>query len=180
MHDFFEKQPDALDDLLRPAAAPPEGAALRDDLREQTTRLLRQRRRLRRLARLAALAACYLVGLLTMHWVRPPAVPPRPLIQGPDVSRPAKKPAPPAEPESALAVEWKALDADGPGRELYQQAGDLYLREDNDIGSALRCYGNALDAGTDADRAVAAEDSWLLMTIKDARQKEKRHAKTGG
>ena len=177
MHDFYEKQPDPLEDLLRPAAPSPEGAALRDDLREQTTRLLRRRRRLRRLARAAALAACYLVGLLAMHWARPPAAPPRPVAEGPKVPRPTKKPA---EPPTALALEWQALDSGGTGRELFKQAGDLYLHEDHDMASAVRCYGNALDAGTDANLTVAAEDSWLLMAIKDARQKEKGHATNGG
>ncbi len=63
---------------------------------------------------------------------------------------------------------------------MYKQAGDRYMTEQSDPQSALRCYGNALDNGTEQDRSISTDDNWLLMAIKDARQKEKSHATKGG
>jgi hypothetical protein len=76
-----------------------------------------------------------------------------------------------------VALEWQALDSPRRRAELYREAGDRYLSAESDPESALRCYTAALDAGAGADRAVAPADSWLLMALKDAREKEKRHAK---
>jgi hypothetical protein len=179
MTDIFAREPDPLDDLLAPP--PAAGAeALREELLGRTTRLLRRRRRLRRLAWAAALAACYGAGLLTVWWAFRPA-PPAPRPQVAPEERATTVPAPEV-PASAVAVEERAAD-DGDLKAqaaLYRRAGDLYLREANDLAAALRCYGNALDAGGDADLAVAPSDNWLLMSIKNARQKEKRHAHNGG
>jgi hypothetical protein len=137
--------------------------------------LLRRRRRLRQLGWAAALAACYGAGLLTVRWLTAPAPHPGP----PEVVRQPDPPAP-APPPTALAVEWRAFDGGDRQAALYQEAGDRYLAEENDPRAALRCYGNGLDTGTPEDLAIAPSDSWLLMAIKDARQKEKRHANTGG
>jgi hypothetical protein len=94
--------------------------------------------------------------------------------------RPAAPPAP--ELPEAVAVEERAADDDDLKAQaaLYRRAGDLYLSAENDPAAAVRCYGNALDAGGEADLSVAPSDNWLLMTIKNARQKEKRHANNGG
>ncbi len=54
------------------------------------------------------------------------------------------------------------------------------MTEEIDPQSALRCYSNALDNGTEQDLAISSEDNWLLMAIKDARLKERNHAKQGG
>jgi hypothetical protein len=177
--------PDPLDafceSLLSPAAAPAP-AALREDLRARTTRLLRRRRRLKRLAWAAALAACYATGLLTMRLLpRPtPAAPHRPEV----VQQPAPQtPAPPpdhAGPEVPATLLERQARAETPRRpELYRRAADRYLADDRDFSSALRCYGEALDAGANADRAIDPNDSWLLMAIKDAREKERRDVKKG-
>jgi hypothetical protein len=58
---------------------------------------------------------------------------------------------------------------------LYVQAGDRYLGEDGDVQSAVRCYGQALNLDDPAVLAIDPKDNWLLMAIKDARKKEKRH-----
>jgi hypothetical protein len=179
MTDFFAREPDPLDDLL---AAPPAAGteALREELLGRTTRLLRRRRRLRRLAWAAALAACCGAGLLTVWWAARPA-PPVPPPTGLREERATAVPAPEV-PATAVAVEERAADDDDLKAQaaLYRRAGDLYLSEENDPAAALRCYGNALDAGGGADLSVAPSDNWLLMTIKSARQKEKRHANGGG
>jgi hypothetical protein len=178
MTDFFARESDPLDDLLVPPPAA-DAEALRERLRDRTTHLLRRRRRLRRLAWAAALAACYGAGLLTVWWAARPAPP--------GASAPTareERPAPPAPelPATAVAVEERAADDDDLRAQaaLYRRAGDLYLSAANDPAAALRCYGNALDAGGADDLAVAPSDDWLLMAIKNARQKEKRHANNGG
>jgi hypothetical protein len=66
------------------------------------------------------------------------------------------------------------------GRErarLFRLAGARYLEEAGDIRAALRCYANALDVDPDADPTPGGQDDWLLMALKDARQKEKADAK---
>lgn len=40
--------------------------------------------------------------------------------------------------------------------------------------SASRCYRHSLDAGSDADLTISAQDDWLLMALKRARQEERR------
>ena len=61
---------------------------------------------------------------------------------------------------------------------IYRRAADVYATEQGDLESALRCYSRSLDAGTDEDLAISPDDHWLLMAIKDARQKEKNDART--
>ena len=134
--------PDPLDDLLRPRIPGETDESLRRRLLERTTRTLRGRRHLRIVVWAAALAACYVAGLLTMLWLAPrqiqvvevvkPQAPP-----SPSPAPPAPAPdAPPAAPASAAALEWKAFDANKPRPDLYRQAGDQYLHDD-DPASAL-------------------------------------------
>jgi hypothetical protein len=175
MHDIFERQEDPLEHLLAPPPSADAGP-LRQDLLKRTTRALGNRRRLRRCAGALALAACAGAGLLTVHGVAPRGA--RPVVQRHPVER-QERPAPVPAP-SAVALEWQALEGPGRPAELYRQAGDRYLDEEGDPDSAVRCYGHALDAGGARDLAIAPEDSWLLMTIKAARQKEKDDAKQGG
>jgi len=62
--------------------------------------------------------------------------------------------------------------------DLYRQAGDGFLLRD-DVSSALRCYRKALDGGSAADLAIHSDrDTWLYMSLKVARQKEKTDART--
>ncbi len=148
---------------------------------------MRRGRRLRVAVWAAALAACYVAGVLTMFWLAPrrvevvrvqapPAAAPAPASQ----SQPTPPtPAPPAAPASAVALEWKAFDADKPRPDLYRQAGDRYLQEDADPASALRCYGQSLNGASDKDLAISPDDDYLLMVVKEARLKEKDHAKRG-
>jgi hypothetical protein len=153
--------------------------------------VLRRRRRLKRIGLVVALAACYLAGLATMRlWLAPPVTanappaqnapevaketPPRP-APGPAAQSPEDNPHLPADVLERLGE----LAAREKQAELFRRAGDRYLEGDN-LPSALRCYRLALDCGSEKDLAIAAEDSWLLMSLKDARQKEKRYAQNGG
>jgi hypothetical protein len=161
-------EPDPCEELLAPAPAPPAGR-FREALLRRTRRVLRRRLWVRRAGVAATLAACFAAGLFTGRLGNEP------------VPVPETRPAPQAQSEPAPApppvvVEWQAADSKEPRADLYRQAGDRYLEEDADYQSALRCYRGALDAGSDKDLAIAPDDSWLLMVLKDARQKEKRDA----
>ena len=170
MHDFFEKAPDPLDQLLAPPGSPP-GEGLRRDLLRRTAGVLRRRRRLRRLALALALAACYSAGLLTMRWATRSAPAPRPEAVAGNRERPA---VPTADDPSAVARAWEEVKRRR--AELYREAGDEYLTAHEDPESAVRCYGQALDTGRENDLGISPSDSWLLMAIKAARQKEKDDA----
>lgn len=166
--------PDPAERFLVPSPGPAPDAAFREALLRRTTRALRGRKRFRRFAvAAAAVAACFAVAAVAPRFVSPPAPPPT--SEGPAAAHPA---GPDADPP-ALVLEWRAFDRPEQRADLYRRAGDLYAREEHDLEAAVRCYGNALDAGTDADLEIKPEDDWLLMAIKDARQKEKRHAKRG-
>ncbi len=181
MHDIFAPEPDPLDGLLAPHSLPPETDALRQAIYSQTRQMLRRRRRVRWLAYAAALLVSFAAGLLAMRAVRRdvPTPIPEEIVRRQEEPRPAEKPRMPAD-ESALAREWRAFDSVEHRGELYQKAGDAYMAQEYDPQSALRCYTNALDSGTEKDLAISTDDSWLLMAIKNARQKENDHAKSGG
>jgi hypothetical protein len=55
-------------------------------------------------------------------------------------------------------------------------AGDRYLNEAGDPEAALRCYRRALDAASDEQTRFSPDDNWLVMALKNAREKEARHA----
>lgn len=168
MNEHITPEPDPLGDLL---AAPPSAGdgPLRAQLLERTRRVLGRRRLWRRAGWASALAACYAAGLLTMRALAPPAPQPEVVRQ--------QEPARHDEPAPALAKEWQAFDNTERRAELYRQAGEQYMKEESDPESALRCYAQALDAGGREDLAVNTKDDWLLMTLKNARQKEIRNAK---
>ena len=181
--------PDSLDELLRPSGAAGGDERLRRRLLDQTTRTLAKPPAPALFAWVAALATCYVAGVLTVYWFGPRRIERIEIVQkSPKSKSPSSKPAPapvaPAVPEAkpatAVAAEWKAFDADQHRSELYRQAGDRYLNEDADPASALRCYGQSLENASDKDLAISANDDYLLMLVKNARQREKDHAKNGG
>jgi hypothetical protein len=165
---MYDPDEERLDELLSPPAAEVD-AGFRRTVLARTTRLVRRRRRLTQASWWAALAACFVAGLVASYGIWP-STPPEP---PPAVSK--TEPLTP-EPATATALEWAAIDHPDRAAPLYQAAGDRYLAEDADPGAAVRCYGNALDAGSPADLTIQSTDSWLLMAIKDARQKETHDA----
>jgi hypothetical protein len=163
-----------IDHLLTPAPLS-ANSPLRERLLDRTTALLRRRIWQRRVARAAAFAACFLVGILALAMRQhPPArpVPPNEMVQ-------EKEPSNPVEPATGNGLEWVALESPDERAALYRKAGDRYL-EEKDLEAALRCYTQSLDRGGDEDLTVQLDDAWLLILIKDARQKEKNDAKTRG
>ena len=178
MHDIFSREPDPLEGMLRPPSVPPESDAIRQAVYARTRNVLRQRRFVRQFAYAAGLLVSFAAGLLVMRvTTRPATVPDLPAHSASkDESQPPNEP-PPLLGESALAREWRAFDSDDRRSELYRQAGDAYMEGEFDPQSALRCYTNALEHGTKQDLTISADDNWLLMAIKDARQKEKSYAR---
>lgn len=184
MHEFFSREPDPVDSMLRPPS-PPENEPLRQAVYTQTQCVLHRRRRLRQFAYAASLLLSFAAGAGVMRMAtrtefgddengRAGGVSPLilPSHQGADAPRSPT-------PDSALDAEWVAFDSTERRGELYRQAGDHY-KDENDLQSALRCYSNALDNGSEQDLDISPKDNWLLMAIKSARQKEKIHAKQGG
>jgi hypothetical protein len=127
------------------------------------------------------LAACYLAGVITVTEVSNV-----PVRNGPEMARLAPNPAPSPDPSpstvppvSAIELEWQALDSPGPRPDLFRRAGDQYLKETGDFQSALRCYRSALDGGSETELTISPEDSWLLIELKTAKQKERLYARNG-
>jgi hypothetical protein len=158
----------------------------RDGLLFRTSGVLRRRRIVRRMTAGAALAACFLAGGLVAWFVKPESSSVRP----PDIAaHPLPEPKAPGQSKTpkdisqermpAVAQEWDAFDASAQRARKFREAGDRYLHESQDVQAALRCYTQALDAGGDEELIVTPSDSWLLIALKDARQKEKNHALGG-
>jgi hypothetical protein len=167
---------DDLDALLTPAPPPPEPAGLRDAAWRPAARVLRRRRGLRAGRWVLVLAVVYVAGAATVWLWRPdrPAPAPPPPAQQPEE-------LPPADPYRAdppERIEQWAGRAGGAARvALYRRAGDGYLAR-GDEAKALRCYKQCLDGGRPEDLAIRADqDSWLLMSLKLARQREKPDAR---
>lgn len=169
---------DALGALTQPRS--PEVETLRQKVLAQTIDVLRRRRRVRQFAYAAALLLSFAAGALTMYLPGRGASKEDPL---PVPIAKTQTPLPTTEDAAnptALDEEWIAFDSDEHRSERYRRAGDRYLTDENDPLSALRCYGNALDAGSEADLTISTSDNWLLMAIKSAREKEQSDAKKGG
>jgi hypothetical protein len=161
-------EPDPVADLLRPQSAEPD-PTFRQRLLRRTRRAVRRRAWLKRVALAVGLAACFAVGGVTTDLFlapRHPADPKPELIVTP--------PAAEQEP-TAIVLEDRAVQSGGERAALFQQAGERYLRDEDDLRAAVRCYGHALDTGTDANLSIRPEDDWLLMALKHARQEERRH-----
>jgi hypothetical protein len=165
----------AMDDL-ESVLGSGRGSSASDSVRAQVWALLDRRLRWRRLWRRlgwAGLAACfYVAGWTTdalMHRRLADDV-----TSVPTATAAVPEPSP-SEDVSPLTLEWQALDSAQPRPNLFRWAGDRYLAA-NDLAAAFRCYRNALRLSTAADREIKIDDSWLLMTLKVERKKEKSDA----
>lgn len=180
----MEETPTPVDDFLQVDFSGPADPTLRQALLTRTTRVVRRRLWARRAGIAGALAACYAAGMLTMGFVTPPREGPQQEVarqpsQRETMDTPVVAAADSVAEQSALALEWRAFESAERRAELYQLAGDRYLEREADMQSALRCYRQALDASPEASLTISASDNWLLMALKEARQKEKTHARNG-
>ena len=159
---------------------------LREIIRKKTLAVLRRRRWTRRAVWVSGLAGCYAAGILTMA-IRlsaesPSAVSstPQPEPNGqlaPTQSTPETvTPKSAQQPETALTLEWQALDSEERQPDLFRLAGDKYLLA-NDLQSATRCYKGALQGASDEELHITINDNWLFMSLKEAKLEENRYAK---
>jgi hypothetical protein len=177
------------ENLLGQDLALPDTERFKQAILRQTTRYVRDRRRLRQARFVSAFAACYLAGMLTVYFGLHASAEPQ-LVEKPRENEPlagqgAEKPefsrggrdiSESTSKHSALAMEWQAADAEDNKSDLYRQAAERY-QEKGDYVSALRCFENSLNVGSEADQELSVNDDWLLMALKEARQREKNHAK---
>jgi hypothetical protein len=181
-----EPESDPLESLL---TGIPSGTSeeLRQTIQRKTLTVLRWRRWLRRSFWTAVLTACYAAGILTMALLRNPA-PQSTVASEPEIEPTEKtsshqvtkeKPERVQPPDSALALEWRALDSEQKRPDLFLLAGDKYLQV-NDLKSAMRCYRGALDGAKEEELLITARDTWLLMSLKEAKLQENRYAKLVG
>jgi hypothetical protein len=169
--------PDDFDALLSPTAAPADDS-LRQAILRRTTRIVRRRRYVRRAMLVAAMLVCYAAGATTMQfWNRSvsgvsPVAASRespPHAQDVEVAKtPPAAPSPPRQPAPSLSP-----------YERLRRYSDRLLVEQGDIAQATRYYARALDRASPEERAISAEDSWLLMAIKADRLEERTHENRG-
>jgi hypothetical protein len=163
------------DELLtpRPAAG---NDALKANLLSRTTGRVRFDRRTRLASRIGICIVCFAAGL-GVALLRPAPASVNEYVVVRREAPPAKADSPPASPsrtsspaELELEAEKTLVKAEAARR--FREAGDLYLRDYADYRAALRCYRNFLDEADPADRVVTPEDTWLLTSLKRAREQE--------
>src|SRR5262245_11886063 len=161
------------DELLTPK---PAGAndALKASLLDRTSRHMRMTRRIRIARRVVAGFACFAAGVATA-FLRPE---PQSVTAIATVrTTTASAESAPAAPARALSPAELELEAEkatvkADSARLFREAGDRFLRDYADFPGALRCYRNFLNEADPADRAVSSDDTWLLTSLKRAREQE--------
>jgi hypothetical protein len=158
----------------------------------QTISVVRRRGVMRRLGLAAGLAGCYLAGMVTVWGWAAASIPP----DATAIEQPASPDAKPEEgiqpapeqprspgvrrPRPAQPPRSGQGDVARAGFEQIRQVSDRYLYEQGDIAKALHYYTRALDQATPDQREISlAQDSWLLMALKEARRKEDHHDDRG-
>jgi hypothetical protein len=172
---------DDLADLLSPSAAASR-PAFRDSLLRQTERRLARGRLLRHGTRAVAMASIFAAGGLAGWLARPER---ERTIELPGAVHTVVVPVPlpvpershnvlAASPTSASTAELAAEQQDDPNAaaKLYREAGDAFLR-DQDYPNATRCYRLYLARAGEAALALETNDSWLLVSLKNAAFREK-------
>ena len=110
------------------------------------------------------MVSCFVAGALIMYR------PTQPVTQDSFVAAPTEvQEADPLPIDAPRRLERWAGNTQGPKqRSLYRQAGDGFLKYGDEV-AAIRCYRKALDGGTPTDLAIRTEDSWMMMSLKLAR-----------
>ena len=177
---------DDLAPLLAPTPTSP--SVNRDALLRATTRTLRRKAVVRRVVSVLGVIAVFGVGGAA-GWVLKPTQEREVVTVTEIVTVAAVLPAPEPEPKavptesplSATQLELRAELADEPAdaAKLYRAAGDRFLTDLGDYDQAVRCYRLYFrHAGSDGAKA-STDDSWLLLSLKSAKLKEKGHANLG-
>jgi hypothetical protein len=93
----------------------------------------------------------------------------------PPEKQPAAAPTQPDTPPTLVELEWRAFDSRDKRAALFFEVAQRYF-DANDLDSAVRCYRQAFDASPKEDLAIRPDDNWLVMALKEARQKENDNA----
>lgn len=170
--------PDPNHDFLESLLAGPLPAAenhLRQSLRQQTSTMLRRRKYRRWLTQAGALAACYVAGMFTL-WLWMPGH--GPTSSATDVVVVQETATIPIAEHSETQVSPVVLERLGAvankdqKAELLRQAGERYVEERGDWRSAVHCFAQSIDAAPLEERSISPSDNWLVMALKEARQKQ--------
>jgi hypothetical protein len=168
------------DELLtpKPVAA---NEALRADVLARTVRRVRLAVWRRRALGVAACVACFGLGW-AMTFLQPAPAPeivyvavavvPAPVADAPGSQVPSKVAPPPVLTPAQLELVAEQTTVKAESARRFREAGDRYLKELADYRAALRCYRNFLDEADPVDRAVTPDDTWLLTSLKRAREQE--------
>lgn len=170
--------PDELDALLSSGQALVQ-PALRGAILQQTTRIVRRRRYVRRAMLCTAMLVCYAAGAMTVGLFGHPGERPSPaVVKQPPAAQPtAPGTAGPVEVADDSQDHRHALPLSQ--YERLRRYSDRLLDQEGDVARAARYYARALDKASPAERAISAEDSWLLMALKADRFPEKNHEHRG-
>lgn len=162
---------DDIDQLLTPTSLPSRD---NDAEWQQTRGVLRRRRWTRRGGAVALMAACFFAGAWAFR-LAPAGIEQTQLARD---QRPKNVAIPEPKTDSLRNAaphrieRWADIASGDRQVELYRRAGDGYLRRGDDL-AALRCYRQALDGGGPTQLVVRDDDTWLMMSLKLARQKER-------
>ena len=161
------------DELLSPRTGS-SNETLRHSILSKSTRSVRWRHRQRLAFRVLVCVVFFLSGAATV-WFRPAREPevitvfvreePNPVADAPGSPVPRLSPS-----ELELEAEKTLVKAES--ARLFREAGDRYVHDRADYQSALRCYRNFLDEADPEARIVTPEDTWLLTSLKRAREQE--------
>jgi hypothetical protein len=166
------------DDLLTPNPIVPNPAR-RADVLALTERRVRRFAWQRRAAWGAACLACFGLGWATTK-LRPAPEPVTVYVEVPAPSvvpvLPPDSPAPAdqarARTPAELELEAEQIAEKAEAARRFREAGDRYVRDLADYRGALRCYENFLILADPADRAVTANDTYLMACLKRAHEQE--------
>jgi len=178
-------EPDDLADLLGPTPPTPGHDRVRDVVLRTTTRRFACWRWSRRGRTSLATIAAFAAGGAVVWFAKPtPQVlpGPEPVVYPVPIPLFVSPDFPPASPGEVLVsaerVELQAEQATDPGESarLYRLAGARF-EERAEYGQARRCYRLHLLVVGPAGRAVSADDSWLLISVKRSQKETDRDAK---
>jgi hypothetical protein len=176
-----EFQNDSLDAVLGGKGKISGDDRLRHSVLAGTLGVIRRRRRLKRCAVAATLLGCYLAGMVTVVFWRYggedlPRTSTRQIAKDNTTHQSTKVAPAPLLPDLAGPPDQKAVYAPQSQFEVLRRAGDRYLQDPEKMQLAIRTYARALKYASADERVMSPEhDTWLLMALKDAKSKEKKH-----
>lgn len=156
-----------LNELLQPPNS--DDGTSNADIWRSTSRVLRRRRWWRRGRFALVMIACFAAGAIVMQRPREEPVL---FVVNDSVEMDERNETQTVIQDSPNRLERRASSQLGEKqRTLYRQAGDGYLKYGDEV-AAVRCYRKALEGGSPPELAVRVDDTWLMMSLKVARNKE--------